>query len=243
MHGAGIDQQVFEFDVAIILVDFDDRPPPQPHRSEHVRLSTEVGFFAALRRLKRNRRHPLDFGHAVDFGIVGAVAVALLLTGTEVDAAGQLAHEQQIDAFEQSGRSGVYCASAGYALTGRRLANSSKCLRIFRILAPGGRRPSGCPTWDANRAQQNRVGLLGDAQRLVGQRRAGLVDGDPTDQRVFEAEFVPILRGDLLQHGNRRRRHLNADASPARTVIFAFMENSFWVNSRQKRSILRRCVP
>ncbi len=163
--------------------------------------------------MKSDIRHPLDFRHAVDFGIVGAVAVALLLTGTKVDAAGQLADEQQIDAFEQIGAQRRVLRQRRIGFDRAQVGEQLKVLADFeQSLLRANCRRRVIPLGTADRAQQNRVGLLGGAQRLIGQRRAGLVDGDSADQRVFEAEFVPVLRGDFLQHGNRRRRHLNADA-------------------------------
>ena len=50
-----------------------------------------------------NRRNPLDFSTGVQHRIVGAVTVAHFLTLAEVDAAGQFAHEEDIDTLNQVG--------------------------------------------------------------------------------------------------------------------------------------------
>ena len=71
--------------------------------------------------MRAARAHdPLDLGDGVDAGVAGAVVVAQLVA--EVDAAGQLAHDQQVDAGQSSGRSGEACSSFGLTATGRRLA-------------------------------------------------------------------------------------------------------------------------
>src|SRR6185437_11988868 len=73
--------------------------PPQSRRLEHIRLIDRMQLPPPLlRKASGNASNTLDLLHRVGAEVASAIRIALLLT--EVDAAGQLAHEDEIDALE-----------------------------------------------------------------------------------------------------------------------------------------------
>ena len=128
-------------------------------------------------------------------GVVAAVAVAAAVA--EVDAAGQLAHDQQVDAARCApSRSGLAPASAGLGRTGRRLAKSPSALRRPEQALLGTRRVGvgGVPLRPADRAEQHRVGAAAGLQHLVGQGDPVLVDRAPSHQPLVELELPQSLQ-------------------------------------------------
>ena len=103
VHRAGVDQHVRQRHVGELLLHHAlGHLAPQARRLEHVGLVDGAELLAAAARDARRGPHDaLDLGDGVDAGVAGAIAVAQLLA--EVDAAGQLAHHQQVDAGEQLG--------------------------------------------------------------------------------------------------------------------------------------------
>src|SRR5260221_5488707 len=91
-----------ELAVGIACRDLSDDAPPQPRGSQHVGFVHRGHKFAStLCRLERNFCHTFNFRYTVDHRIPGAVAVALFLARTKVNATCQFADEQDIDIFEQ----------------------------------------------------------------------------------------------------------------------------------------------
>ena len=101
VHRAGVDQHVRQRDVGELLRHHArGHLAPQTRRLEHVGLVDGAELLAAAARdARRGADDALDLGDGVDAGVAGAVAVAHLVA--EVDAAGQLAHDQQVDARQQ----------------------------------------------------------------------------------------------------------------------------------------------
>jgi hypothetical protein len=108
VHRARIDEQVLELEVRELLAhDARRGTPPQPRRLEHVRLVHGRKLPPPRARELRGRAHDaLDLARRVDARVERPFlppvdALASLLA--EVDATGQLAHDDEVDATEPLG--------------------------------------------------------------------------------------------------------------------------------------------
>src|SRR5207244_10554377 len=75
-------------------------------------------------------------------------------------------------------------------------------------------------------AEENRIALLRELERLVGQRPAGPVDGGAAHVGRMEPEGVAVLRGDCFEDLHGLRHDLGPDAvagqdSDARLHVFS----------------------
>ena len=107
LHGAVIDQDMFQLDagVAFVFVDPRDDLAPQFGDLEHVGFIDRRDFLAPLeRRLKRHVRDTFDLRRRVNFGInapLGAVRKFGHALGlAEINSAGELAHDEKIRALD-----------------------------------------------------------------------------------------------------------------------------------------------
>ena len=121
----------------------------------------------------------------------GRVAVAAAVA--EVDAAGELADDEQVGALDPlAACSGLASSSAGLGRTGRRFANSPSPLR--RPSRPcsgrGALGVGGVPLRPADRGQQHGVGAAAGLEHLVGEGRAVGVDRGAADQLLLELEVT-----------------------------------------------------
>ena len=150
----------------------------------------------------------LDLGHAVGAVVVGGVAVAARLA--EVDAAGELAHHEQVGALDP-----VALQRAGVEQRGARAAPGAGW-RTGRGPCAGPAAPArdagcvgigGVPLRAADGGQQHGVGGPAGLEHLVGERGAVGVDRGAADQVLVELEVA-----DGVEHPDRGRDDLGADA-------------------------------
>ena len=212
LHRGVVDEHVVELDVGGNRPRRARRPRATGARSR-ARSPCRPGHRGSLspppgaRRLERDPGDPLDLGDRVLAVVEGAVAVAPPLA--EVDAAGELAHDQEIGAGDPLGRSGLASTSEGLGRTGRRFANRPRPLR--RPSRPcSGRGASGSvrvPLRAADRAEQHGVRGAAGLEHLVGERRPVRVDRGAADEMLGQLEVA-----DLLEQAPRSARR-----SPARS--------------------------
>ena len=149
-------------------------------------LSTLVTFVRAKRKpTSAIRSISLD---AVGAGVVGGVAVAAAVA--EVDAAGELAHDEQVGALDAlaAQRAGVEqrARRADRAQVGEQLeplAQAEQALLGARL-----RRVGRVPLGAADGGEQDGVGVLAGLERLGGERGAVLVDRGAADEVVGQLE-------------------------------------------------------
>ena len=168
--------------------------------SSTLALSTEVtlglragALGAAAGRLEGGAGDPLDFGGVVLAGVVGGVAVAAGVA--EVDAAGELADDQQVGAGDpllaqragaDQGRARPDRAQVG--VEAHPLAQAEQALLGARRVGVG-----GVPFGTADGAEQDRVGGLAGLQHLVGEGDAVRVDRAAAHQALVELELAQRL--------------------------------------------------
>jgi hypothetical protein len=168
LHRRVVHQQVVELDLLVLGREPRDRLPPEREVSITFALSTEVSWPGARRRLEADSGDPLDLLDRVRAVVVGAVAVARRVA--EVDAAGELADDQQVGALDPLALSGLASSSASLGRPGAGCEQPSPCAGPS---SPARRRACpdrSCPTWAADGAEQHRVGLAAGLERLVGER-------------------------------------------------------------------------
>ena len=176
LHRARVDEDVLELDVRELLgVDAGDDLAPEPARVEHVGLVD--GRHAALGGLEARAGDPLDLRDGVDHRVEGAAVLGAALA--VVQAAGELAHDQHVDALDQLAleRRGVVerAQRADRAQVGVQAELGAQLEQP--LLGPHGAGLVGVPLRAAERAEQDGVGGLAGGERLVGERGAVQVDG------------------------------------------------------------------
>ena len=201
MHGHRIDQLVLQGDVREFLA-ADPRSDitPQARGLQHVGLVHRGDLAAAgLRQPERGAHDALDLAHAVAAQVAGAIGSAGLLT--EIDAAGQLTHDDEVHAFQQFGldrrgaeRGRVRAHRAQVGVQPQRLADRQQALFGADLGVRVG------PLRAADRAEQDGVCLAARLQRSGRQRLAVAIDGDAPDIVFLEPEGVTETGGDGLQH-------------------------------------------
>jgi len=206
LHGRVVDQDVLEPHVRELLgVHPAHDLAPQPRGLEHVRLVD--ARHATARGLERRARDPLDLGDRVLAGVVRALPVAS--ARAEVDAPGELAHDQQVGALDDlaaqragvvEGRERAHRAEVG--VEPQALAQAQQALLGTRRVRVG-----GVPARAADGREQHRVGLCAGGQRLIGERRPVGVDRRAAEQVLLEGEVA-----DRAEHAHRGGRDLRADA-------------------------------
>ncbi len=160
-------------------------------------LSTEVTFGLAARALgaaaggvEGGAGDPVDLRDRVLAGVVGDVALASGVA--EVDAAGQLADDEQVGAGDpllaqragaDQGRAGPDRAQVG--VEAHPLAQPEQALLGARRARVG-----GVPLRAADGAKQDRVGALAGLEDLVGEGDAVLVDRAATHQALVVGELA-----------------------------------------------------
>ena len=167
-------------------------------------------------RLKREPGDALDLGHGVVFKIPGALVTILdlrLALLAEVDAADELAHDDEVSALDKLGLQRRVLDERVGDLHGAQIRVETKPLsepqdRLFGAQC----RLHLVPLVAADSAEEHAVRRLRCSERFLGQRRAVLV--------VRRAARIMRLVGErqmkffrrLLQHGNSCIRDLPADA-------------------------------
>ena len=164
-----------------------DHFAPQARGLQHVGLVDRGEPAAAPRASAQARRiDALDLGDAVFAQVAGGIVGRAALLLAEVDAAGEFAHHDQVDAVQQvrldrrgaeRGRVRLHRAQVG--VQAQRLADRQQAL-FGTHRAPSGRTTSGPPTAPSSTASARCRG----GERSRRQRFAGGVDRGAADQRV-----------------------------------------------------------
>ena len=214
LHGGVIHQHVFEQNVGIVGMHVVHALAPKPGGLEH------VGFVYArdlspslLRQLEGDSRYPLHFQLAVSHDVIalGAVFSAPHALFAEIDAADELAHDEQVylpgvfqraDLFE----GGKEARGAQVRIKPHRLSHSQE--RAFGALFIGER----VVLRTAHRAQKHAVAFQADLQALLGQRFAVSVVSRAAANAFGKVELVRKTLAHLDEHVLRRAGHFGTDA-------------------------------
>ena len=161
---------------------------------------------AARAASKATPRDPLDLGDRVLAGVVGAVAVAAAVA--EVDAAGQLADDEQVGARDPllAQRAGADERRARPHRAQVRVEAEALAEAEQALLGPRRVGVGGVPLRSADRAEQHGVGPAARLEHLVGERVAVGVDRGAADQLLVELEIA-----ERLEHPPRGGDDLGPD--------------------------------
>ena len=212
VHCGRVDQHVFECHIREFIA---HQPcghfAPQARSLQHVRLVDLRDVPATpAREAPGNASDALDLSHGIGTLVHGAVRLARL--AAEIQAAGELAHEQQVHAVEDFGLDGGGIAQRGHDLHGPQVGVDAQ---LGAQPEQGGLRPDRrrrAPLRAAYGAQQHAVGLA--AQVQGGRRQAVTVQvyGDAPEGRLGQFEIVPEARCDGAQHAQPLGDDLRPDA-------------------------------
>jgi hypothetical protein len=192
----------------------------------------------------REAEHPFDLGPGVEHGVVGFVAgLARLLARTKVDAAGQFAHHQHIDALQDLFFNGAGADQLWVELDRaqireeiERLANAQQS--SLRAILRVGIVPLGA----AYGAEQNRVGCPGRLHRFIGQAGSFGVDGAAAHQLLVEGKGVAEFTCHGCQDLLRFVCNFRADAVTGQDNDGRFQGlRSFWCESVNDQGFSADC--
>jgi hypothetical protein len=221
VHGHGIDQLMLDLHVGKFLARHArGHVAPQSRGFQHVGLVHRGELAASRARELAGATHDaFHFDHAVAAQVAGVIRAALLVA--EIDAAGQLAHDQQVHAGEQMrldrcrakcGR--MRCHRTQVGVKAQCLAQGEQAL--FRAHAGVRVRPLR----PAHRTQQYGIGVLAGVQRLLRQRRAAGINGGAANQVMLEVEAM----AEVACH---RSQHVNGGCGDFRTNAVTGQDNDF----------------
>ena len=204
-----------ERDVGILGRDLIGHGSPQARGGQHVRL-VDLGHLAAPRpgEIERQAHDPGDLalvvGKRVESGPVAGEA-GRLATIAEVDPAGQLAHDDHVDANQQLRADGRRGGQGRLDTDGPHIRVQAQSApqreeRLFRTDRGIRVGPSGA----TDRAKQDRVGRAAVGQVLVPDRDAVRIDGDATNQVLRPSDREVEASAGLVDHAPRRRDDLRA---------------------------------
>ncbi|MNN05255.1 hypothetical protein D3C81_1180090 [compost metagenome] len=209
LHGSVVDVHVAQFNVWIALGHVLDHFTPQLAGRQDVGLVHRAQLFATHSgHVEADAGDAADFAFAVGQRVVGLAFAAFEFTlatrGTEVDATGQLANDEDIqtrnDFRLERRRVGQLRVEDGRTQVGEqaqlRADLQQAALRADVTL-------DLVPLRATHGAQQHGIGLARTLQGFVGQRHAVLVDGRATDHVVLQAEAELELVVGQLQHLDR----------------------------------------
>ena len=164
------------------------------------------------RELARLAHDPLDLEGVVRLGVVRHVPDPPALA--EVDAAGELAHDHDVDAADDLGLDGRASDERVEDLDRPQVRVQAELLADAEkaLLGADALRVGRVPLRPADRPEQDRVGRPRDGERLVGQRRSRRVDGRAADERFGVGERVPEPGRDSVEHLDGLGGDLGADA-------------------------------
>ena len=175
LHGAVIDVEMIELHIRIVLCQSRHRTSPEARRCQHVRLVHRRDLGASeTRRLKRKARDTLYLGHGVVLHIpcalhtVHMLALALL---AEVNAADQLAHNDEIDTAHEIGLQRRVLDERIRHLDRTQIRIESEPLAQAKDGAFGAqRRLHRIPLRPADRTKEHAVRCLAYSECILGQR-------------------------------------------------------------------------
>ena len=197
LHRGVVDEQVVEGDVVVLGGDPGHDLAPEPRRLHHVRLVDRGDLRLVARSLAASAGglecgpgDPLDFRGLVLAGVEGGVALATRLA--EVDAAGELADDQQVGAGDAvlAQRAGAHQRRARphraqVRVEAHAFAQAEQALLGARVV--GVRR---VPFGTADRTEEDRIGGLAGVQHLIRQGDPVLVDRAAAHQPLVVAELA-----------------------------------------------------
>ena len=220
-----------------------DDPAPEHGGFEHVGFVHRADFFAArLGGDGGDLGDALDLGGFVNHRVDGLLFAVFEQRGglglAEVDAAGQLANADDVDAVGDAGgleRRGV--GEIRIQQTGADVRKEVKGLAqreqssALGLLLGGKFLPLGA----ADGAEENGVGLLAEREGGVGQGFAVIVDACAADVGVLVIEVQALLFGDVGENAERLGHDFGTDVVTGQDGKFK------GGHGRMKRKTLARC--
>ena len=212
--------------VRVLRMHLADDVLPELEGLEHVGLVDAGQPLAALSRgLERDMRDAFDLGARVAHGVEGFVAALESAVGrlaaparlAEIDVAGQLANDQQIEAGDQLGLQARRMRQLGIADRRTQVGEQPELLAQARIACSGRRARSSWSYFQSPTAPNSTASAAwASCKRRFGQRMAVRFVGRAADRRGLD-----------LQRQVERAEHASASAtisgpmpSPGRTAIF-----------------------
>ena len=186
---------------------------------EDVRLVYRADLLVALHRhLESAAADALDLVHRVVHVVRAGLAPALVALAAvmlaEVNVAGQLAADENVEAVADDfrlDRAGI--SERLVHLRRAQVDEQAQCgaqteQRLLRTLFTR----NLVPLRAADRAEQHGIRVLADLDGLIGQRDAVLVDRAAACEDLLEIELVAELLADLIEHEHSLGYDLRADA-------------------------------
>ena len=218
LHGTVVHEHLAVLHLGVLSLQAVHDRTPEAAGIQHVGLIHAAELLAALHgRLEADAANALDFMLRVGHGIHSlllAVLQRVSLVLTEVDAADELTHDDEVDALchdlglEGAGR-GQLGPDLGRAVVGVEAhAGAETEQTLFRALLTG----QTLPLWAAHCAQKDAVGREALVQLMLGQRVAVLVDGLAAHCGVGVVEGVAVLFGHLIENAEGLLHDLGAGA-------------------------------
>ncbi len=216
VHRGGIDQHVLERDLGELGAhEALDHRAPEARGLEHVRFVDRRHVPAARTgEGARDARDTLDLCDRIGADVGGVSRRAMLLA--EIDSAGELPHEHEVDAIDDF-------RPDGRGIAQRRVNGDGPQVRIDAKLAPQrkqGRlgaqlRIGRAPLRPADRAEQHCVGATAQRQGRSRQPVTVQIDGRTAEERGRKLEVVPELRRDRFEDAHGLRDDLRSDSVAA----------------------------
>ena len=194
LHGAVVGEHVLQADVAVLGVDLGhDLLPEDAGLHDVVLLGRGDPARALAGEVEGHVGDPLDLGRGVDLGVDGALRAVRqggdLLRLAEIDAAGELAHDHDVEALDQLALQGRGVGEGRVADRRAQVGEEAEILAQAQEARLGADLVSDIrPFRAAHRAEQDRVGGIGPRQGRVGERLAMGVDGAAADEVALDLE-------------------------------------------------------
>ncbi len=218
LHGGVVHVHMAQLDVGVFILDH-----PRRHLAPQLGAFQDVGLIhgadpavALAGNVAGDADDAFDLMLGIDHG-VETLALATLQGAhparlAEVDVAGQLAHDEDIEPGDDLGLEGRGLRQLriedGRAQVGEEpQAGTQPQQPLLRADADVQRLPLGA----AHGAQQHRVGLLCHLQGDIGQRNAGGVDGRPAHQGLVHLDLQAVVVPQGRQHLDRLGHNFRPD--------------------------------
>ena len=219
LHGGVVGQHVGEFDVRILLgPQAGHLLAPQQRRFQDIGLVDGAHPAVSLAgEFEGHATDAQDLTGRVDEGVdTAAFAAAGILDAArlpEVDAAGQFAHDHDVEARDDFGleRRGV-----GEGGIDHRRAQVGEELHLLPEAQEGTLGPHGkvefVPARTTDGAEENGVNRLRPLQGVVGQRRAVGVDAGAADEGFGDVDVETVFPVEPVDHAPRGVHDLRSDS-------------------------------
>ena len=221
LHGGVVHEHVLEGYIWIIGGHARHHVAPEHAVFQHVGLVNAHHVLAAeLCALKAHVRDALDLTGAVNHGVHRALLAVLKGLGVfrlaKIHAAGQLAHDQQINAVALP----LSLERAGVRQLGGEFhrAEIGEETKLLAECEQGGAlgafffRDIGITIRQAHRAKQDRIALATQCQCVLGQRLAGCIDARPADRCLGDVQLKSKFALGRVQHFQRLAHHFRPNA-------------------------------